>query len=194
MLLKIKPYIIALGACFITATALAQSGQDSTDLPKMQESDFKAMEPINTPAVLTKGNLKETFKGMQATVDNSGKYSAYHGDLLFKVIEQSGSLAIQKYTPKRDCSSLVLRYGRNLCLADNRKYAGATTVVCVIPQDAKSCKNSKGSYYELTMSGLLMGESYITCWYLPQPISTTQCGNRVHSQEVYMWDAPLVAK
>ena len=192
MSLKLNQCIIVLGAFFITTLALAQSSQDSTNLPKMQQRDFKAMEKDESVTVLTKTNLKETFKGLQVTVNNSGDYVRYHEDLRYKVVEQAGKLAIQRYTPKMTCPTWINRPGRELCLADDRKLGGRTSIVCTFSEGTKSCKSSNGSYYELTLSGLLMGESYASCWRVPEPIVNfrTVCGYRQFIQRVYLWEEP----
>ena len=196
MFSKLNLYIIALCCFSITASALAQSGQDSTSLSKMKESDFKAMESEVPVTVLTKGNMKDTFKGMQVTVDNSGSYAKYHEDLQYKVIEHSGKLAIQRYTPKMTCTTRMNRAGRELCLADDRRLAGSFSIMCVIPEGAKSCKSSNDSYYELTLSGLIMGESHATCWSVRVPIHNyrTDCGYSQRVKKVYVWNAPVATK
>ena len=195
MFSKLNLYIIALCCFSITASAFAQPEQDSTSLSKMKESDFKAMESGVPVTVLTKGNMKDTFKGMQVTVDNSGDYATYHEDLQYKVIEHSGKLAIQKYTPKTTCAG-PWSEARRMCLEDDRKLARRFSIMCVIPEGAKSCKSSSNSYYELTLSGLLMGEGYATCWRVRIPITNyrTDCGYKQRAQKVYVWNAPVATK
>lgn len=196
MFSKYNLYVIASCFFLMTTVVSAQPGQDSTNLPKMQESNFKAMEPEVSLTVLTKGNIKKTFEGLQVTIDNSGAYSTYHEDLQYKVIERSGKLAIQKYTPKITCSTYMNREGVELCRSDDKKLAGRFSIMCVIPQGAKSCKSSSGSYYELTLSGLLMGESYATCWRVLEPIVNwrTVCGYQHRAQKVYIWNTPVATK
>ena len=196
MFSKLNLYIVALCAFLFTVPIGAQSVQDSTDLPKMQESNFKAIEPGTSLTVLTKGNMKQTFKGMKVTVDNSGAYAAYHGDLLYTVVERSGNLAIQRYTPKITCTTRMNREGRELCLADDNRLAGRSSIMCVIPKGAKSCTGSNDGYYELTLSGLLMGESYATCWneWIPMINLQARCGYKTRDPKVYLWDAPVTAR
>ena len=193
MFSKLNLYIVVLSSFLLTAPVWSQSIQDSTDLPKMQASDFKAMESEKSLTVLTKGNIKKTFKGMKATVDNIDAYAAYHGDLLYTVVEHSGKLAIQRYTPKMTCTTWMNKEGRDLCLADDKRFAGRSSIMCVIPKGAKSCTESNGGYYELTLSGLLMSESYANCWFEPVPFSghMMRCGYSQRKPEVYMWNASV---
>ena len=197
MFLKFKPCVIAL-CSFLIMTSVAAQSDDSTNLKKMQKSDFKAMDGASSVIVLTKGNLQKTFKGLKATVANSGSYKPYQEKLRYEVIESSGNLAIKKYTPLRSCSSFghkAYGKGKKLCLAENQNKGGRSSIVCVIPQGAKLCKGSSyGSSYELTLSGLLMAEARITCWYLPYPLSSYDCGYRLPNPSVYMWDASLAEK
>ena len=194
MFSKLNLYIIALCCFSITASALAQPGQDSTSLSKMKASDFKAMESGVPVTVLTKGNMKDTFKGMQVTVDNSGDYATYHEDLQYKVVEHSGKLAIQRYTPKNTCNNMY-KAARNMCIANDKRLAGRFSIMCVIPEGAKSC-SSAGNYYELTLSGLRIGESYAACWSFPMPVVRVgwKCGYRQRAQRVYIWNAPVAIK
>ena len=196
MFVNFNLYIVALCAFLIATSAAALATQDSTNLQKMQESDFKAMDNINPLTVLTKGNLKETFAGLKVTVDNSGDYSKYHGDLHYKVIEHADSLAIQKYTPELSCSNQLYRRGKALCNADNEKFAGKTTIMCSFAKDAKSCTHSNGSFYELTLGGLLMGESYIYCRRVQVPItnSVLKCDYQQYPRRVYVWDIPATTQ
>ncbi len=196
MFSKLNLYIVALCAFLMTVPIGAQPVQDSTDLPKMQEGDFKAIKPTESVSTLTKANIKEIFKGLQATVDNSGDYSAYHEDLQYKVIEHSGNLAIQKYTPRVTCSKYLNPQGMAMCSADNKALAGKTSVACVIPKGTKSCKSSKGGYYELTLSGLIVAESYVRCSYVPISPGAQRlyCGYEPYPQKVYIWNAPVVAR
>ena len=195
MFSKLNLYIIALCCFSITASAFAQPEQDSTSLSKMKESDFKAMESGVPVTVLTKRNMKDTFKGLQVTVDNSGDYATYHEDLQYKVIEHSGKLAIQKYTPKATCTG-TYSGGKRICLEDDKRLARRFSIMCVIPEGAKSCKSSNNSYYELTLSGLRMGESYAACWNFPMPVVRfgSTCGYKQRTQKVYLWNAPVVIK
>ena len=196
MFAKLNLSIIALCSFLITIPVWAQSIQDSTDLTKMQESDFKAMESDKSLTVLTKGNIKKTFKGMKVTVDNIDAYGEYDDDLLYTVVERSGNLAIQRYTPKMACNKWRDSKFRELCLADDKKLARRSSIMCVIPEGAKSCRDSNNGYYELTLSGLRMGESYVTCWLETVPLinSVFKCGYRQRKQEVYMWDAPVAGR
>ncbi len=196
MFSKLNLYIVALCAFLMTVPIEAQSIRDSTDLPKMQESDFKAIESEKSVVVLTKGNMKQTFKGMKVTVDNSGAYSGYKEDLLYTVVERSGNLAIQKYTPRATCTAMGHSKFKTLCFADDKQFGGRTSIMCVIPQGAKSCTGYKDSYYELTLSGLLMGESFASCWHewVPMVNLQTRCGHKTMSRKVYIWDAPVVAR
>ena len=196
MFSKLNLYLIALCAFLITAPIWAQSIQDSTDLTKMRESDFKAMEPEGSMTVLTKGNMKKTFKGMQVMVDNSGGYIGYHRDLVYTVVERSGNLAIQRYTPRRNCSSFHIKKGRDLCIEDDRKLGGRSSIMCVIPQGAKSCTGPLQGYYELTLSGLLMGESIVACWhkFVPMVNYQTVCGHNVMDRKVYLWNTRVAAQ
>ena len=196
MFLKFKPCVIALCSFLITTSVAAQS-EDSTNLQKMQAGDFKAMDAASSVIVLTKENLQKTFKGLKATVANSGSYKPYQEKLRYEVVESSGKLAIKKYTPLRNCSSFAhkaYRKAKNLCLADNQNKGGRSSIVCVIPQGAKSCMTSNGSSYELTLSGLLMAEALIACHYLPYPLSGYDCGYKPLKPSVYMWDTSLAEK
>ncbi|MBC6414480.1 MAG: hypothetical protein GDA45_06335 [Chromatiales bacterium] len=185
-------YIVFWCALFITATALAQPAQDSTNLQKMKESDFKVMDNANPLTVLTRADIKETFAGLRATVDNSGDYSIYEQDLRYKVIEHAGGLAIQKYTPKLTCSKYRYREGRSLCETENEKYAGKTSIMCHFAKGTKLCTHTLGGSYELTLGGLLMGESYIACWRERIPIygMANKCAHKQHPPRVYVWDTP----
>ena len=196
MFSKLNLYIVALCSFLMTAPVWSQSVQDSTDLPKMQESDFKAVDLGKSLTVLTKGNIKKTFKGMKVTVDNIDAYRAYHDDLLYTVVEHSGNLAIQRYTPKITCRTNMNKEGRDLCFADDKRLAGRSSIMCVIPEGAKSCLDSNGGYYELTLSGLLMGESYANCWLVQMPMYgyQTKCGYSQRQRKVYMWDASVAGK
>ncbi len=195
MFSKLNLYIVVLCSFLLTAPVWSQSVQDSTDLPKMLESDFKAMESEKSLTVLTKGNIKKTFKGMKVTVDNTFPYDEYHDDLLYTVVEHSGNLAIKRYTPKMTCPSMN-KEGRDLCLADDNRLAGRSSIMCVIPEEAKSCLDSNGGYYELTLSGLLMGESYVSCWFENVPFSgqMMRCGYSQRQRKVYMWDASVAGQ
>ena len=195
MFSKLNLYIVALCSFLMAAPVWAQSIPDSTNLTKMQAGNFKAIESGKSMAVLTEGNMKQTFKGMRAIVDNSGAYSAYHGDLKYTIVERSGNLAIQKYTPKMTCTTWMNRAGRELCLADDRRLAGRLSIMCAIPKGAKSCTSANGSYYELTLSGLRMGESYASCWSTRSGRSSSnRCGYRQRDQRVYVWHAPVAVK
>ena len=195
MFSKLNLYIIALCCFSITASAFAQPGQDSTSLSKMKESDFKAMESGVPVTVLTKRNMKDTFKGLQVTVDNSGDYATYQEDLQYKVIEHSGKLAIQRYTPKTTCAG-TWGGSKRVCLEDDKRLARRFSIMCVIPEGAKSCKSFNGGYYELTLSGLRMGEGYAACWNFPMPVVRfgSRCGYKQRTQKVYLWNAPVVIK
>ena len=195
MFSKLNLYIVALCSFLMTALVWAQSIQDSTNLPKMRASNFKAIESGKSMAVLTKGNMKQTFKGMRAIVDNSGDYASYHEDLKYTIVERSGNLAIQRYTPKKTCTNRMIRGGRELCLSSDSNLAGRLSIMCTIPQGAKSCISGDGSYYELTLSGLRMGESYASCWSTRNGgYSNKLCGYRQREQRVYVWHAPVAGK
>ena len=167
MFSKLNLYIVALCSFLMTAPVWSQSVQDSIDLPKMQESDFKAVESARPVTILTKGNIKDTFKGLKTTIDNSGDYSVYDEDLRYEVIEHSGNLAIRRYTPLKTCNKYLNQRGKDICENNNRTLARRTSIACVIPEGTKSCKSSDGGRYELTLSGLLASEGYVKCYYVP---------------------------
>ena len=197
MFSNFKPCVIALCSFLIMTAVAAQSDKDSTDLQKMQESDFKAMDTESPVTVLTKGNLQKTFKGLKVTIANSGAYQHYREKLRYEVIEHSGKLAIKKYTPLRTCSSYThkaYKTGMKLCLAANQEKGGRSPIVCVIPQGGKSCRSSDNSSYELTLSGLSMAESRLSCWYRPYPYGSYTCGYKIPEATVYMWDTSLADK
>ena len=196
MFSKLNLYIVALCSFLLTAPVWSQSIQDSTDLTKMQESDFKAIEPTGPVTILTKGNIKDTFKGLKTTIDNSGDYSAYHEDFRYKVIEHSGNLAIQRYTPLKTCSKYLAPKGMAMCENNNRTIGRRTSIACVIPEGTKSCKSSDGGHYELTLSGLLAAEGYVKCGILAiNPGSyKISCSYEPYPQKVYMWNAPVAGQ
>ena len=185
-------FAAALCVFLITFSAAAQPIQDSTDLTKMKSSNFKAMDPAIPVTVLNKGNLKKTFKGLKVTVDNSGFYSAFNWDLRYSVVENNGKLAISKYTPTRTCARPPLdKYAQRLCDADNTKYGGRHAITCHFPPNVPSCRDSKGNFYELTLDGLRMAESIITCW--TENIlghNMKKCGYKQNPLHVYLWEAP----
>ena len=196
MFSKLNLYIVVLCSFLLTASVWSQSIQDSTDLPKMQASDFKAMEPAESLNILTKGNIKDTFKGLQATIDNIGDYAVYHEDLRYKVIEHSGNLAIQRYMPLKKCNKYLPKQGRDLCARNNNTVGRRTSIACVIPEGTKSCITNEHTYYELTLSGLLAAESYIRCGNIPTHEGSLKmfCTYRPYPQRVYMWNTPVAGQ
>jgi len=193
MLSKIYYPIVALCVLLLTATAIAQSTHDSTNLTKMTEGGYTAVDNAVPLNVLTQGNLLKTFNKMRLTLDNVGAYSKYSGDLHYRIkTNYSGDpLRVLRYTPSRHCTRRMNRPGRELCNQENEKYKNKTSVMCTIPKGATSCTSSNGSYYELAVNGLLMGESYATCWQELVPIanSMSRCGFKQLPRRIYLWDA-----
>ena len=185
-------FAAALCVFLITLSAVAQPIQDSTDLAKMKASNFKAMDPAIPVTVLNKGNLKKTFKGLKVTVDNIGFYSVFNQDLRYTVVENNGKLAISKYTPMRTCARPPLnKYAQRLCTEDNAKYGRRHAITCYFPPNVPSCRDSKGSFYELTLDGLRMAERILTCWWQPIMSSNTHtCNYKLNPSHVYLWEAP----
>ena len=191
MFSKLNLYIVALSSFLMTTLVWSQSVQDSTDLTKMQESDFKAVESARPATILTKENIKDTFKGLKTTIDNSGDYSVYDEDLRYEVIEHSGNLAIRRYIPLKTCDKYLNPTGKDICENNNKTLGRRTSIACVIPEGTKSCKSSDGGRYELTLSGLLASEGYVRCRYIAiSPGSQVlRCGYDSYPQKVYMWNA-----
>ena len=193
MFSKLNLYIVALCSLLMTAPVWTQSLQDSTNLTKMRASDFKAIEPTGSVTILTKGNIRNTFKNLKATIDNSGDYSVYREDLLYKVIDYYGSLAIQRYVPHKTCDRYLPTQGKNICENNNRLLGGRYSIACIIPRGAKSCKSSRGGHYELTLSGLLASESNVKCSHIAINPGTFKmvCNYEPYPQKVYMWEAQV---
>ena len=196
MFSKLNLCIVALCSFLITAPVWSQSVQDSTNLTKMRASDFKAIEPTGSVTILTKGNIRDTFKGLKATIDNSGDYSVYHEDLRYKVLDYYGSLAIQRYTPRKTCNRYLPTKGKNICENNNRILGRKYSIACIIPKGAKSCQSSRGEHYELTLSGLLASESYVKCAYTPISPGSQElnCSYKSYPQKVYIWEAPVAGQ
>jgi len=187
--------IVALCVLLVTATALAQPTQDSTNLTKMTEGGHKAVDNAVPLTVLTQDSLYKTFKGMEATVDNVADYQSYAHDLVYKILGNDSTriLRVERYTPSRECPSGLTR---NMCRQRNQQYVGRFVAMCSIPKGTTSCTTTDGSYYELTLSGLLMGESYWGCASGSSPVvgHAMQCGYKQYPRRTYLWDKPRASQ